>query len=178
MTQTKVEKPRDQINRLAQYIVHNVPGEPSQDEGAVDTAIRIMKEAFATIWELRGRQPHSLNHLAAEIHSTATEHGWWSEPRSFGDICALIHSEVSEALEEYRTGDAKVSATIYWSVIDDETGLDRDHPKPEGVAIELADVIIRVLDAAHQYGIDMDEAMRVKMSYNETRPFRHGGKVL
>lgn len=37
-----------------------------------------------------------------EIHENAVAHGWWIEDRDFGEICALIHSELSEALEEYR----------------------------------------------------------------------------
>ena len=36
-----------------------------------------------------------------EIHENAVAHGWWIEDRDFGEICALIHSELSEALEEY-----------------------------------------------------------------------------
>lgn len=47
-------------------------------------------------------------------------------------------------------------------------------PKPEGVASELADVIIRVLDAAAAWGLDMDRAVRDKVRYNATRETLHG----
>lgn len=37
---------REQIDRLATFIMDNLPGEPSQDEGAVDCAIRLLGEAY------------------------------------------------------------------------------------------------------------------------------------
>ena len=48
--------------------------------------------------------------------------------------------------------------------------------KPEGIPIELADVIIRVLDLCGRYGIDIEAAIREKHAYNLTREHRHGGK--
>ena len=48
--------------------------------------------------------------------------------------------------------------------------------KPEGVAVELADCMIRILDYCGHAGIDIEEAIRIKHEYNKTRPYRHGGK--
>lgn len=48
--------------------------------------------------------------------------------------------------------------------------------KPEGVAVELADCVIRILDYCGHAGIDIEEAIRIKHEYNKTRPYRHGGK--
>ena len=44
----------------------------------------------------------TINEFAAEVHKNAVDHGWWEGERTFPEIVALIHSEVSEALEEYR----------------------------------------------------------------------------
>ena len=40
-----------------------------------------------------------INEFAQEVHSNAVNHGWWEDDRSFGEIIALCHSELSEALE-------------------------------------------------------------------------------
>jgi hypothetical protein len=46
--------------------------------------------------------------------------------------------------------------------------------KPEGVAVELADAVIRIADLCGYLGIDLDTVISEKMAYNETRPFKHG----
>lgn len=133
----------------------------------------------------------SMNDLAKEIHQNAVEHGWWDEPRSFGDIVSLCHSELSEALEEYRAGrpmvwhaclaaDEKIHC-LKGGCGDWTAGaceLDSIDEKPEGIATEMADCIIRILDWVGKEGLDMDAIIREKMEYNRTRPYRHGGKVL
>lgn len=48
------------------------------------------------------------------------------------------------------------------------------HKKPEGVAVELADAVIRIADLCGYLGIDLDTVISEKMAYNETRPFKHG----
>ena len=48
------------------------------------------------------------------------------------------------------------------------------HKKPEGVAVELADAVIRIADLCGYLGIDLDAVISEKMAYNETRPFKHG----
>lgn len=119
-----------------------------------------------------------LNELSKEIHQNAVDHGWHEEERSFGEIIALCHSELSEALEEYRDGMPNVyTKSCECSIIRSCDGCP-DAPKPEGIAIELADCIIRILDYCGHAGIDIDEAIRIKHEYNKGRSYRHGGKVI
>lgn len=109
-----------------------------------------------------------LNELSKEVHENAVMHGWWEDgERPFGEVIALIHQELSEALEEYRQGHEYHE--VYYS-----TGTDKKL-KPEGIPIELADVIIRILDFVGMAGIDIDKAIMDKVEYNKTRPYRHGG---
>ncbi len=107
----------------------------------------------------------TLTELVSLSHGQAVKSGWHTEPRSFGDLIALIHSELSEALEEFRAGHQPHVTRL-------------EEGKPEGVPVELADVLIRIGDLCGRYGIDLERVVFDKMAYNATRPHRHGGKVL
>jgi NTP pyrophosphatase (non-canonical NTP hydrolase) len=124
-----------------------------------------------------------INDFAKEVGENAVEHGWWEQERSFGELIALCHSELSEALEEYRHG-KKASETYYscCSVKNNEECNELccycKYGKPEGIPSELADVIIRVCDMCNHYGIDLEAILREKHEYNQSRPYKHGGKVI
>ena len=96
--------------------------------------------------------------LQSEIYETAKEKGWWDTPRSFAECIALVHSELSEALEAVRTGDKK----------------DEHCPRFGNAEVELADAIIRILDLAAHGGMDVPRALLAKMEFNKTREYRHG----
>lgn len=104
----------------------------------------------------------TLNDLCKQAHENSLKKGWWETERSFLEVLALIHSEVSEALEEYRKG--KGITDIY---------VDSSNPnKPEGIPIELADVLIRIFDFCGRTGINLDYAVGIKMEYNTTRSYK------
>ncbi len=109
----------------------------------------------------------NISTLIRESHRTASDHGWWEGEQNFAEKLALVHSEISETLEEFRNGHNLDE--IYF----DES---KSHEKPEGVPVELADALIRIFDMAGYWGINLEAALRLKMAYNKKRPYRHGGK--
>lgn len=96
----------------------------------------------------------TITEWAEEIHENAVKHGWWETQRSTGEVIALIHSELSEALEEARDNrpmmyvlgpnGEEICTPCYFN-----------RRKPEGIAVELADAVIRVLDMAEQVGMPL-----------------------
>ena len=112
----------------------------------------------------------TLQELVEAAGSVSWQHGFhenWND----GEKIALIHSEVSEALEELRMPNADPARTYYHSVHkeDSDTLL-----KPEGVPSEMADIVIRVADFCYHHKIDLGLAVREKLAFNKTRPFKHG----
>lgn len=135
------------------------------------------------------------------IHAWAVRKQWRGPDaetqRTTGDDMALIHSEVSEALEAYRECADPLKVWFTWTAVVDGVKFKNltaeqinalseiypdlvvsKHGKPEGVGPELADTIIRILDYAEHVGLDMDFEVARKMENNDTREIRHGGKHL
>lgn len=146
----------------------------------------------------------TIKELVEQAHANAVEHGFWDKPIvDKGVSIALMHAELSEALEELRearpdiwyackdpqnqwtqfggrdgyvpvcvkTRDFGACATRNKTEVD---ACRKRGAKPEGVAIELADCVLRIADYCGQYGIDLEAALQIKMEYNQNRPYRHG----
>ena len=96
--------------------------------------------------------------LSLNIYTMNKANGFWDGAQdSFGQKIALVHSELSEALEADRKG-----------LMDDKL-LDR-----EGREVELADAMIRIFDLAGRYDLDLGGALMAKIAFNASRPYKHG----
>jgi len=100
--------------------------------------------------------------LQKKVHATNVERGFWTPPASIedGTKLALIHAEISEALEAIRDGNPP----------------DKHVPTMESVVVELADVVIRVMDLCQYHDWPLAEAILAKAKVNLGRPWKHGGK--
>ncbi len=101
----------------------------------------------------------SLNELTRICHQDAVDKGFWDSERNKGELIALMHSELSEALEDLRDN----KEPLYL----DENG------KPCGVLSELADTVIRIMDFCGHEKYDLEKAILEKLEYNKTRPYKH-----
>lgn len=98
-----------------------------------------------------------------EIHRIAKDKGWYDPPvRTPLESLALVVTEVAEAIEELRKPNARA--------------LYREEGKYEGIAVELADAMIRIMDFCQYEGFPLATAIELKIEENKRRPYRHGGK--
>lgn len=143
------------------------------------------------------RTAKSLTDVVKDSYDNSAAHGFWDNERTDETLpskLALIHSEVSEALESYRNPDSDKMVPVPTALVERllniepvELDDDDDDPlsdlnslygkwqaKPKGLDIELADIVIRVGDLAGALGIDLDAAVQRKHAYNVGRPHKHG----
>lgn len=105
-----------------------------------------------------------------KVNALAREKGWHPpeidprDPNRALSLLMLVTTELAEAAEDIRVG--------RWAMTADRTG------KPVGVPSEVADAVIRIMDACEVWGIDLESAMERKHAHNTTRAFRHGGKAV
>lgn len=138
----------------------------------------------------------NLNEMRDEAHGTALEKGWYEGGEKTPLEChMLIVSEVAEATECVRNGEPPIC--VKWKVggeervkevtpkqifesldqlksssrLGDYLSNENNLPsvKPEGEAIELADVLIRIGDYFGRKGWDLEQAVKIKLAYNRTR---------
>ena len=98
------------------------------------------------------------NRISKKVYVNAVNHGFWQEEPNDGERMALIHAEVSEALEALRNGNPSSNKIIEFS----------------SLVEELADVVIRIMDYAFGNDLDIAGAVIAKIEYNKNREYMHG----
>ena len=98
------------------------------------------------------------NKIAKSIYKNAVNHGFWKDEKNDGEAMALIHSEISEALEAMRNDNPSSSKIIEFSSVEEE----------------LADAVIRIMDYAFGKDLDIAGAILAKIEYNQSREYMHG----
>lgn len=124
--------------------------------GSPDFAVKPCRDVLPAV-------DYTVSDLQKLVYACAVSHGWHDAPANLPEKLALIHSEVSEALEELRNHARPDDIRFVQG-------------KPEGFAVELADIVIRVLDLAESLRIDLAPVIVRKHAYNLGRPHKHGGK--
>jgi len=132
----------------------------------VEPPVEVMTGTWLTTQTFVTDQTPTLNAFAERVH--LANHKWWVDPktgkpveRNAGELIALIHSELSEALEGVRKG-----------------SMDSHLPDRKAEEVEIADALIRLLDYAAGRKLDLHGAFVAKMAYNAVRAdHKHKNRV-
>jgi hypothetical protein len=181
MKQLIIMIPETEEERQNHSVTHNFVTMDGRLTDAGEVAIKVLAEI-----------------LCKASFKNSDAHGWYDElktayeedgftryhlgERNFGEVTALIHSEVSEALESYRdhqpplwySHKAPEADQMSFKLMDGSIG------KAEGLVAEFADVLIRIGDycGAYKFSELLGEALVNKHAYNVSRPYKHGGKAM
>lgn len=146
MTKKKVEQPT----------VHREAFNAAAEESKALAHQALVTECTIVFNALGPATRATFNQLGSVTLHWMAAQGFWDYD-NFGEKIALIHSEVSEALEAHRKG------------------LESDHlPGFSGVAEELADAVIRICDLAGRMGVPLGDAIIAKSLFNLTHDHKHG----
>jgi hypothetical protein len=101
-----------------------------------------------------------INAVAAELHRDAVERGFWAVDDALMKHFAKMHSELSEALQADRCGCPMLYVDDITMATGPETDIEKfDGRKPEGIAAELADFVMMMLDVIAQLGVDVNKML-------------------
>lgn len=121
-----------------------------------------------------------INNLAQEVYKNAVDKGFYENGNGLnvGERIALIHSEVSEALEADRKNKYCVfNINVINDIESTEIFVEEFKSHVKGTfEEEMADIVIRVMDMCALKGIDLEQHIKAKMRYNSTREKYHGKK--